>query len=103
MTSPADYQPTERFTGLAQLYSRYRPTYPAAALDFIIEKCRLDSRSLLVDVGCGTGIASRQFAERGIPVIGIEPNGEMRRQAESEHLPAHVPAPTYWEGRAEAT
>ena len=103
MTSPADYQPTERFTGLAQLYSQYRPTYPAAVLDYIIDRCGLNAHSLLVDVGCGTGISSRQFAERGIPVIGIEPNAEMRRQAEAEKVSAGITAPRYQEGRAEAT
>jgi ubiquinone/menaquinone biosynthesis C-methylase UbiE len=103
MTFPADYQPTVRFTGLAQLYSQHRPSYPAAALDFIISRCRLNQQSVLVDVGCGTGIASRQFAARGIPVIGIEPNAEMRRQAQVESLDAGGPMPQYLEGRAEAT
>ncbi len=103
MTSPADYQPTERFTGLAELYSQFRPTYPAAALDWIISQCRLNEQSLLVDVGCGTGISSRQFTARGIRVIGIEPNAEMRSQAEAELAPAHWPAPHYQEGRAEGT
>jgi SAM-dependent methyltransferase len=103
MPFPADYQPTERFTGLAQLYSQHRPSYPAAALDFIIRRCRLNQQSVLVDVGCGTGIASRQLAARGIPVIGIEPNAEMRRQAQAEPLEADGPMPQYLEGRAEAT
>ncbi len=103
MTFPADYQPTERFTGLAQLYSQFRPSYPGEALNFIIDRCRLNEHSDLVDVGCGTGIASRQFAERGIPVIGIEPNAEMRRQAQTESLEAGGPTPQYRDGRAEDT
>jgi len=100
---PSDHCPTERFTGLAGLYSQYRPDYPAAALDFIIERCGLSDKSLLVDVGCGTGISSRLFAARGIRVIGIEPNADMRRQAESESLSAGVASLSYREGRAEAT
>jgi SAM-dependent methyltransferase len=103
MPFPADYQPTERFTGLAQLYSQHRPSYPAAALDFIISRCRLNQQSVLVDVGCGTGIASRQFAVRGIPVIGIEPNDEMLRQAQAESPEAGGPIPRFLDGRAEAT
>lgn len=103
MTSPYDYQPTERFTGLAQLYSQYRPTYPADAVDFIISRCQLNKQSILVDIGCGTGISSRQFAARGIPVIGIEPNGEMRAQAESEPFSPGLPVPRYQDGRAEST
>jgi SAM-dependent methyltransferase len=105
MNQPSDYQPLERFTGLAKLYSQYRPTYPEAALDYVIHRARLNAQSVLVDVGCGTGIASRQFAERGISVIGIEPNQEMRRQAEAEAEGAsnRIFAPRYQEGRAEAT
>src|SRR5205807_417927 len=95
--------PTERFTGLAGLYSQYRPEYPAAALDFIINRCGLSNRSVLVDVGCGTGISSRLFAAKGIRVIGVEPNADMRCQAETETLPSGSPSPTYQEGRAEAT
>src|SRR5947209_19187036 len=100
---PSEYHPTERFTGLAGLYSQYRPAYPAAALDFIINRCGLNDRSVLVDVGCGTGISSRLFAARGIRVTGIEPNADMLCQAERELLSAGTPLPTYREGRAEAT
>jgi SAM-dependent methyltransferase len=100
---PSEYHPTERFSGLASLYSQYRPAYPAAAIDFVISHCGLSDRSVLVDVGCGTGISTRLFAARGIQVIGIEPNADMRRQAETEPVPAGAPHPTYQEGRAEAT
>ncbi len=103
MNIPADYRPTERFTGLAQLYSQHRPSYPNAALDFIISHCQLNEQSILVDVGCGTGISSRSFAERGIPVIGIEPNAEMRQQAQGETSSAEAANLSYREGRAEAT
>jgi len=100
---PSEYHPTERFTGLAGLYSQYRPEYPGAALDFIINRCGLNDRSVLADVGCGTGISSRLFAAKGIRVIGIEPNADMRRQSETEQLPLGSPSPTCQEGRAEAT
>jgi SAM-dependent methyltransferase len=95
--------PTDRFSGLGDVYARCRPDYPEAALDFIMMVCRLGPASLLVDVGCGTGISSRLFARRGVPVLGIEPNRDMRAQAEAAALPAEAPAPIYREGRAEAT
>jgi len=95
--------PTERFTGLADIYAQHRPAYPAAALAHIVQRCSLGPASLLVDVGCGTGISSRQFALLGIPVLGVEPNADMRRQAETATLPANFPAPQYRAGSAEAT
>src|SRR3989442_14355494 len=95
--------PTGRFTGLADVYARCRPTYPAEAIDLIVARCGLGPRALLVDVGCGTGISSRLFAERGVPVVGVEPNEDMRRQAAAHPLPPGAPQPSYCEGRAEAT
>jgi ubiquinone/menaquinone biosynthesis C-methylase UbiE len=97
------YRPTERFSGLSDLYSRHRPTYPTAALDFIQARCGLGPDTLLVDVGCGTGISSRLFAARAVPVVGIEPNDDMRAQAEATPPPDGGPAPEYRKGTAEAT
>lgn len=102
MTDLSRYNPTGRFTGLSDLYAKYRPGYPDEALDFIIERRGLDGATTLVDVGCGTGISSRLFAARGVPVIGIEPNDEMRACAEAAAAPSG-PAPVYRAGRAEAT
>jgi SAM-dependent methyltransferase len=100
--SGADFNPLGRFTGLADVYARSRPTYPDAAVRAVIDRARLGPASLLVDVGCGTGIAARLFAARGVPVIGVEPNPDMRQRAEAEPRPAG-PAPHYRDGRAEAT
>jgi SAM-dependent methyltransferase len=74
--------PTKRFSGLAETYARCRPSYPPDAVDFIIALTGLGPQSLIVDVGCGTGISSRIFAERGLNVLGVEPNDEMRGKAE---------------------
>jgi ubiquinone/menaquinone biosynthesis C-methylase UbiE len=73
--------PDQRFSGLSESYSRFRPDYPASALDWIIAYARLTPGSLMIDLGAGTGIASRAFAARGLRVIGIEPNEEMRSGA----------------------
>jgi SAM-dependent methyltransferase len=103
MTDLSDRNPTGRFTGLADVYAQCRPTYPAAAIDLMVSRCRLGPQSLLVDVGCGTGISSRLFAARGVPVVGVEPNDDMRRRARAQPPPPGVPPPQYCEGRAEAT
>lgn len=95
--------PTERFTGLASTYAQYRPDYPPAAIDFILEHCGLTPGSVLVDVGCGTGISSRLFAERGLQVTGIEPNADMRSKAQAEPVRAGSAVPDFRDGKAEAT
>jgi SAM-dependent methyltransferase len=105
MAELSSLNPTGRFTGLAGTYARYRPSYPAHGIDFVVARCGLGKQSLLVDVGCGTGIASRLFAARGINVVGIEPNTEMRCAAATEEPDAdeNKPSVTYRSGRAEAT
>ncbi|MCI0639121.1 MAG: class I SAM-dependent methyltransferase [Gemmataceae bacterium] len=81
--------PTERFTGLADVYAKFRPDYPAEALDYLVERCGLAPGDLVVDVGSGTGISSRLMAERGFRVIGIEPNADMRTEAVGTVLESH--------------
>ena len=73
--------PLDRFTGLAEVYARGRPSYPDAAVQAVIDRARLGLGSLLVDVGCGTGISSRLLAERGYDVTGVDPNEPMLAHA----------------------
>lgn len=103
MSEPSAPDPTGRFTGLADLYARHRPDYPPAALDFLQQRTGLGPGALLVDVGCGTGISSRLFARRGVRVVGLEPNDEMRAKAEAVPTPEGLPVPAYRAGRAEET
>jgi SAM-dependent methyltransferase len=103
MSDLSNRNPTGRFTGLAENYAKYRPSYPPEAIDQIVQDCRVCQTSILADIGCGTGISSRLFAERGIQVIGIEPNAEMRAKAASIRVSPGMPAPVYQEGTAEAT
>lgn len=100
-------EPTNRFTGLAQAYALYRPSYPVEAIDYIVDSCGLTDSSLVIDVGCGTGISSQLFADRDIRVIGVEPNADMRQQA-IERLASEDNAKLrslleFREGTAEAT
>jgi SAM-dependent methyltransferase len=92
--------PDKRFCGLAEAYGRFRPDYPASALDWIMAYGQLTPGSLTIDLGAGTGIASRAFAARGLRVIGIEPNEEMLARALSD---LGVGAIEYRHGTAEAT
>lgn len=103
MLNLSQANPTDRFTGLAEIYAKCRPDYPTAALDFIQAHCGLGSTSLLVDIGSGTGISSRLFAARGIPVLGIDPNADMRAKAAAHEVSEGLPQPRYQDGKAEAT
>jgi SAM-dependent methyltransferase len=103
MADLSNVNPTGRFSGLEELYAKHRPSYPADAIDFIIRRCGLDGTTTLVDVGCGTGISTRLFTARGIPVIGIEPNDAMRLKAEAEPVTPESSAAIYRKGTGEDT
>jgi SAM-dependent methyltransferase len=62
-------------------WTRYRPSYPPAAIDAILENLGRSGPLTAADVGAGTGISSRLLAERGVLVIAIEPAAEMRLSA----------------------
>lgn len=68
--------PTGRFSERATAYARFRPDYPAAAIDTIL--AGFVTSPVIADLGAGTGISARQLAERGALVYAVEPNDEMR-------------------------
>jgi SAM-dependent methyltransferase len=72
--------PTARFTDRAADYERYRPGYPADAIDAILEGLGDPATLTGADIGAGTGISARLVAERGVTVHAIEPNEAMREQ-----------------------
>lgn len=74
-------QSTERFGDRAQAYATYRPSYPDEAIDAVLEGVGHPSTLHIADIGAGTGISSRLFADRGAHVIAVEPNAEMREAA----------------------
>ncbi len=75
-------RPTERFSTRVDDYARYRPSYPAAALDLLHDRCGLRPMAVVADIGSGTGILSELLLERGARVMAVEPNASMRAAAQ---------------------
>jgi SAM-dependent methyltransferase len=92
-----EMNPLERFSDRSSDYARYRPSYPAAALDTILNGLADPSQLIAADIGAGTGISSRLLAERELQVWAIEPNVAMRQAA------APNPRVTWTNGTAEQT
>jgi SAM-dependent methyltransferase len=90
-------RPLDRFGDRAAAYAANRPVYPAAAIDAVLAGLGDPAHLVIADVGAGTGISARLFAERGAHVVAIEPNAGMRGQA------AAHPRVEWREGTAEAT
>jgi ubiquinone/menaquinone biosynthesis C-methylase UbiE len=70
------------WTGVAGLYDAARPSTPAVLLDLLPQLAGVQRPQMVVDLGSGTGLSTFAWAERADVVVGIEPNADMRRQAE---------------------
>jgi SAM-dependent methyltransferase len=73
---------TEKFTGKAAKYVKYRPDYPKEFIEYLYGDIGFSPGSIIADIGSGTGILSKQLLEKGSQVIGVEPNMNMRQSAE---------------------
>ncbi len=74
---------TTRFSSRVDDYIKYRPHYPAEIIDLLADKCGLTPESVIADIGSGTGKLTKLFLENGNPVVGVEPNREMREGGEN--------------------
>jgi ubiquinone/menaquinone biosynthesis C-methylase UbiE len=69
-------------TGFAEGFDRNRPSTPEALLDVLCLEAQVERPRLVVDLGSGTGLSTRAWAERADEVVGVEASPEMRDQAE---------------------
>lgn len=74
------------FGSVAAAYERYRPGYPAGLVDEVLTYAGRPVHTAL-EIGAGTGKATRAFARRGIAVTATEPDAAMLRE-----LRRHVPS-----------
>ena len=77
MTSGRPQQRRLAFGQVADLYDRVRPAYPPELVEQVVHYAQLEPGDRILDVGAGTGKATRQFAATGHPVVAIEPSAEM--------------------------
>ncbi len=73
---------SKRFDGKGALYAKARPKYAAALFDYFQDTLHVPAGSVFADVGSGTGIFTEQLLHCGYRVFAVEPNADMRRQAE---------------------
>jgi SAM-dependent methyltransferase len=92
-------QVAESFGSDAERYDRARPRYPDAMVDRIVAASPGPD---VLDVGCGTGIAARQFQAAGCSVLGVDVDARMADLARRRGLEVEVAAFEAWDpaGRA---
>ena len=80
--SPANNS-RERFSERVDDYRRYRPGYPQALIKTLLTETGLATGARVADIGAGTGIFTGLLLDAGFEVIAVEPNTNMRAEAES--------------------
>ncbi len=89
----------ESFGADAERYDRARPRYPDALIERIVAA---SPGPEIVDVGCGTGIAARQFQAAGCTVLGVEPDARMAEWARRRGLAVEVSTFEEWDPASRA-
>ncbi|MEV5988770.1 class I SAM-dependent methyltransferase [Streptomyces sp. NPDC052051] len=84
----------ESFGVDAQRYDQARPGYPDALVARIVAGSPGPD---VLDIGCGTGIAARQFQAAGCTVLGVEPDARMADFARARGLEVEVAAFEAWQ------
>jgi ubiquinone/menaquinone biosynthesis C-methylase UbiE len=76
------------FDRAAAVYAATRPSYPPAAVDWLVPEVA----ERVLDLAAGTGKLTRLLADRGLDVVAVDPSpnmlGELR--AHVEGVPTHV-------------
>lgn len=84
----------ESFGVDAPRYDRARPRYPDALIQRVVAAAPGPD---FLDVGCGTGIAARQFQAAGCQVLGVEPDARMAEFARGTGVAVEIGTVETWD------
>ncbi len=62
------------YSEVADAYNRVRPRYPSQLIGRVVELAQLPSGSAILEIGCGPGIATVEFAQLGFSMVCLEPS-----------------------------
>ena len=62
-----------KFSGKADVYDKFRLSYPEELFDLLYSEY-ITPRSIIADIGSGTGKFAQPLLERGNTVYCVEPN-----------------------------
>jgi SAM-dependent methyltransferase len=92
------------FNEVPELYNRVRPTYPDELFADLAAITGMDERSSVLEVGCGTGQATRSLTALGCSVTAVEPGAGMaalarERLATSPNVAVETSSFEEWDDR----
>jgi SAM-dependent methyltransferase len=69
------------FDQVARTYTAARPDYPEALADDVLFYAELQPGDRILEIGCGSGQATKSFARRGFAILAIDPGAALIREA----------------------
>lgn len=100
MSTPANLS-ADAFAGAAAAYARYRPPYPRALLDALVERAAIGPRAGLLDLACGPGRVALDLAAAFETVWAVDLEPEMIAVGRAEAARRGVGHVDWRVGRAE--
>lgn len=73
---------TQKFSGKAEAYSVARPSYPSELYAYLKTEFKIGENTVIADIASGTGKFTEPLVKMGCRVYAVEPNNDMRQQAE---------------------
>jgi ubiquinone/menaquinone biosynthesis C-methylase UbiE len=61
------------FDQVAKVYKAARPDYPETLIEDVVSYAELKQHDRILEVGCGTGQATKGFAKRNVSIVAIGP------------------------------
>jgi SAM-dependent methyltransferase len=74
-----DYSLEQRknwYSNVADAYNRTRPQYPQQLINRTVELANLSENTKILEIGCGPGTATTEFAKLGFSMVCLEPSKE---------------------------
>ena len=72
------------FGRAAAVYASARPDYPDRVYDILRDRCQLGPTSRVLEIGAGSGQATRRLLEAGAQVVALEPNEALAEQLRAQ-------------------
>ncbi len=80
----------KRYSHNTEGYNKFRILPPDDLLFTLIKLSKNDKPSCVVDLGCGTGLSTRIWADHAAKIIGIEPSEDMIREAKKQTVQNNI-------------
>lgn len=85
-----DNPAANRFKGYCFNYDRFRPVPPKELMELGLGWTQKTSVERVVDLGCGTGLSTRPWADHAKHIIGVDPSPDMLATARAATPEDHV-------------